>query len=78
MNQTTDNINHPAHYNAGKVETIDCIESVVAGYSGPHAYLCGNIVKYLSRAPFKGNKIEDLGKARWYLERLIQAQGSES
>lgn len=67
-----DNVNSPQHYNQGKVETIDCIESVVTGYSPVGAYLCGNVIKYLARAPFKGRMSEDLAKARWYFDRLLE------
>ena len=71
--KTADAVNTPAHYLRGKVETIDCIESVVTGYTGIAAVCAGNVVKYVSRAPFKGRTLEDLAKARWYLDRLIKA-----
>lgn len=67
-----DSVNHPSHYNQGTIETIDCIENAVAGYSAIEAVSAGNVVKYVSRAPFKGSKLEDLKKARWYLNRLIK------
>ena len=35
-------------------------------------FLEGNVIKYLTRAPYKGNEVQDLEKARWYLERLIK------
>lgn len=62
---TTDNVNHPAHYKTGGIETIDFIEAKGFGYN------LGNVVKYLSRADNKGNREEDLLKARWYLNREI-------
>ena len=61
----TDNVNHPAHYKVGGVETIDFIEA--KGLS----YHLGNVVKYIARADSKGNREEDLLKARWYLNREI-------
>jgi predicted DNA-binding protein YlxM (UPF0122 family) len=61
----TDNVNHPAHYKVGGIETIDFIEAKGFGYN------IGNVVKYLSRADNKGNREEDLLKARWYLNREI-------
>ncbi len=61
----TDNINHHSHYTQGDLEVIDAIEGLGLGY---HA---GNIVKYVARYKFK-NGVEDLKKARWYLDRLIQ------
>lgn len=57
-------VNHPAHYNAGKIEVIDAIEDWKLNF---HA---GNVVKYVARHKHK-NGIEDLKKARWYLDRLI-------
>jgi hypothetical protein len=61
----TDMVNHPPHYKAGGIETIDFIEAKNLGYN------LGNVVKYVSRADLKGNKVEDLQKARWYLDRAI-------
>lgn len=61
----TDNIN-PAHYRDGKIEVIDYIADKGFGYN------LGNVVKYVSRAGKKSDKIiEDLEKAKWYLEREI-------
>jgi Protein of unknwon function (DUF3310) len=60
-----DAVNHPAHYKVGGIETIDFIEAKKLGYN------LGNVVKYLTRADHKGNKLEDLRKAQWYLTREI-------
>jgi hypothetical protein len=60
-----DPVNHPAHYKVGGMETIDFIEA--KGLS----YHLGNAVKYISRADHKGNRKQDLEKAKWYLERAI-------
>lgn len=60
-----DNVNHPAHYKVGGIETIDFIEAKQLNYN------LGNVVKYITRADHKGNNIEDLQKARWYLNREI-------
>ena len=60
-----DNVNHPAHYKVGGIETIDFIEAKGFGYN------LGNVIKYLSRADSKGKREEDLLKARWYLNREI-------
>jgi hypothetical protein len=62
----TDMVNHPPHYKAGGIETIDFIEAKELGYN------LGNVVKYITRADHKGNKLEDLKKAQWYLNRAIQ------
>lgn len=59
-----DMVNHPPHYTVGGIETIDFIEAKGLGY------LLGNVVKYVSRAAHKGG-VEDLKKAKWYLERAI-------
>jgi hypothetical protein len=67
----TDTINHPSHYVNGNRETIDTIKDVTGeGFQG---YLVGNILKYISRYKFK-NGTEDLKKAQWYIEKLIQEQ----
>ena len=64
-----DNINHPKHYTQGKFETIEIIEDITGdSFEG---YLLGNIIKYLARYKYK-NGIEDLKKARWYLNKLIE------
>ena len=58
-------VNHPSHYNVG-IETIDYIESWEMNFN------IGNVIKYTTRAGFKENQLEDLEKAKWYLEREIQ------
>jgi hypothetical protein len=60
-----DNVNHPAHYKAGGIETIDFIEAKGLNYH------LGNVVKYISRADHKGDRKENLLKAQWYLNREI-------
>ena len=60
-----DPVNHPAHYKVGGIETIDFIEAKQLGYH------LGNAVKYITRADHKGNRKQDLEKAKWYLERAI-------
>ena len=62
---SVDMVNHPPHYKTGGVETIDFIEAKDLGYH------LGNVIKYVSRAKHKGNELEDLKKAQWYLERAI-------
>ena len=64
---SSDTVNHPAHYKVGGIETIDFIEAKKLGYN------LGNVVKYITRADHKGNKLEDLRKAQWYLTREIEA-----
>ena len=61
-----DSVNNPAHYKIGGIETIDFIEAKSLDYN------LGNVVKYITRADHKGNKLEDLRKAQWYLTRAIE------
>lgn len=68
----SDNINHPPHYNFSRFEPIDVIENWKLGYH------LGNCVKYIARAEHKGRALEDLKKAKWYLEREIKRrEGSD-
>ena len=65
-------VNNPPHYKTGKLEVIDILEDQLTQeeFCG---YLRGNILKYLWRYKYK-NGVEDLKKAHWYLNRLIEAQ----
>ena len=65
-----DLVNHPPHYNKGKVECIDAIESAVSDLHGIEAVCTANAIKYLYRWKAKDG-VESLKKARWYLDRLI-------
>ena len=62
----SEKVNHPAHYNQGKIEVIDAIEDWKLDF---HA---GNVVKYVARSASGGNMLQDLKKAQWYIERLIK------
>jgi hypothetical protein len=66
MDFSMDMVNSPAHYKVGGIETIDFIEAKQLGYH------LGNAVKYISRADHKGARIQDLEKAKWYLDREIK------
>jgi hypothetical protein len=66
----SDAVNHPPHYQ-GKVECIDAIEAAL-GDDGFVACCRGNAMKYIYRAGRKGESVEDLRKAAWYLERAIK------
>jgi hypothetical protein len=66
-----DPVNHPSHYTFGSIEVITVIEDWDLGYH------LGNAVKYIARAPHKGNRLEDLEKARWYLTREIERTQNE-
>lgn len=67
-NENTDNVNNPAHYTVGGIETLDYIKAKVKDYP---SYVAGNILKYVSRYEHK-NGIEDLKKAQFYLNDLIE------
>ena len=64
-----DMVNHPPHYNQHGVECIDAIKATT-GDNFKH-YLKGNIMKYLWRFDYKGKPLEDLQKAKWYLDKMI-------
>ncbi|MEQ8785103.1 MAG: DUF3310 domain-containing protein [Pirellulaceae bacterium] len=66
MPAADDAIEHPAHYTFSRIEVIDSIEAWELGFH------LGNVVKYVARAGRKGSKLQDLKKARWYLDREIQ------
>lgn len=61
-----DMVNSPPHYKSGGLESIDVIEAFGLGFS------LGNAVKYILRHDKKGKPLEDLKKARWYIERAIK------
>lgn len=67
-----DNVNNPRHYTSHP-SGIECIQVT------EHMSFClGNVVKYIWRADEKGASLEDLKKARWYLDREIQKRESEA
>ena len=69
-----DPVNHPAHYTQGGIECIDALTAMVSGYTNPvNATFAWQVVKYIWRHPFKGKPLEDLKKARFYLDRLIRS-----
>ena len=62
----------PFHYTQDNIEVIEFIEQVVQHYPPTEAYHIGNVLKYIARAPHKGNYIEDLEKAENYLHRVLR------
>ena len=66
-------VDHPSHYNTGKIEVIDFIEDQELNFSR------GNALKYLCRAGKKdgSNEVEDLQKAAWYINREIERVSKE-
>lgn len=71
-----DKINHPNHYTSGKIECIDAIEAATVKLTGLEAVCTGSVIKYIWRWKLK-NGVEDLKKARWYLDKLIERGESE-
>ena len=61
-------VNHPEHYNSGKYEVMDVIED--AGFG--EGFCLGNALKYILRARHKENYVEDLKKAKWYIDYIIE------
>ena len=61
----SDPVHSPSHYKSGGIEAIDVIEAFQLGFN------LGNVVKYVLRAGRKGDALEDLEKAAWYLDREI-------
>lgn len=62
----SNSVNHPSHYNTGKIEVIDAIEDWKLDFHK------GNAVKYIARSSHKKNEKDDLKKAIWYLRRYVQ------
>ena len=71
--KTEDMVNHPSHYTHGGVECIDAITSALSSYEDSvDSWLVGQVIKYLWRAPLKGKYDEDIKKAQFYLNRLVE------
>ncbi len=71
MAEHIDMVNHPPHYTQGGIECIDALEAATADLTGIEAVCTANAIKYLWR--WKGkNGVEDLRKAKWYIDWLIK------
>ncbi len=73
-----DAVNHPDHYTSHPARCecgrgIECIQ--ITEHFG---FNVGNVIKYAWRADLKGNAVEDLKKAAWYIEREIARRGGSS
>lgn len=66
-----DYVNHPPHYKKGGIECIEAIRASM-GVEEFAGYLKGNVIKYVWRYREKGHPVEDLKKAHWYLDRLVE------
>lgn len=74
--KAADSVESPSHYRAGKVECVDALDSATVGLNGVEGFHIANVIKYVWRWKFK-NGLEDLKKARWYLDRLIKKEEEE-
>lgn len=72
-----DAVNSPKHYTQGDIEVIDYIDQVADGYPSRQAVYAANVLKYVSRAPYKNGAI-DIRKAIWYAQRLADAMEAEA
>ena len=68
---STDMVNHPKHYTQGGIECIDALKAATVGKRGIEAVCVANVIKYLWRYEEK-NGVEDVRKAKWYIERLLK------
>ena len=66
-----DMVNHPKHYTQGGIECIDALKAATVGKRGIEAVCVANVIKYLWRYEEK-NGVEDVRKAKWYVERLLK------
>ena len=66
-----DMVNHPQHYTQGGIECIDALKAATVGKRGIEAVCVANVIKYLWRYE-KKNGIEDVRKAKFYIERLLK------
>ncbi len=67
VDNLTEMVDHPQHYNQGKYEAIEVIEDWKLNFN------LGSVIKYIARCDYKNNKKEDLEKARWYIDRELQS-----
>jgi len=74
MTAANDLVNHPSHYASGGLECIDAIEASMSAEEF-QGYCKGNLIKYVWRYRDKGG-VQDLQKANWYLDRLINSHQS--
>lgn len=72
-----DPVYNPSHYTSGGVECIEAIRASM-DFDDYCGYLKGNVMKYLWRYKKKNDPLQDLEKARWYLDRLIEDYRRES
>lgn len=68
----SDPVNHPDHYTCGDIECKEAIRVAISGYTDPvDAWRAGNAMKYIWRAALKGHYLEDIKKAIFYLNEIV-------
>ncbi len=67
-----DMVNSPPHYKRNGIEAVDLIEHAIEDFPPIEAYHIATVLKYLLRAPYKGNRQQDIQKAHWHLSRLVR------
>ena len=72
------NVNHPPHYNQGVIECIDAIRAATTGLDPYEAFLAASAIKYIWRYNLKSNPVEDIEKAIWYLNKIIEKRGESA
>jgi len=73
-----DEVNNPKHYTSGNIEALDIIEDTTKDLNGLEAFAIGSAFKYLIRFDKKGNPIQDLQKAIFYIEKVIFERQKQS
>ena len=77
LEDDADMVNHPSHYNYKSMECKDIIKVMCEGLEGYEAYCVGCAIKYLYRYKKKGKAVEDLNKAKTYIDMIIEKLESE-
>jgi len=77
VDEGTDMVNSPPHYNQGDIECIQAIKAML-GPKKFEGYVQGTVMKYLWRLDYKGKSLQDAKKGQWYLNQLInELEGKE-
>lgn len=71
--KAVDMVNNPPHYKVGGIETYDILKAKLSKEE-LRGYLKGNVIKYVTRAGYKGASAEDAGKLAWYAQRLAELE----
>lgn len=70
-NKVDPEVAHPDHYTVGGIETLEVLKAKLSKEKF-EGYLEGNVLKYVTRSAYKGKRVQDLAKARFYIDRLIK------